>query len=41
MIARGRHTIANAAPSSNPVERVSVDRYSASIFEMQRPPIVQ
>ena len=32
--ARGRQISANAAPISNPVERVIVDRYSVSVFEI-------
>ena len=41
MIAIGRQTIANDAPSSRPLERVIVDRYSALAFSMQRSPSVQ
>ncbi len=40
-MATGRHTMANAEPSNSPVSRVGVDRYSASIFEMHRPPTSQ
>ena len=39
--AYGRHTIASAAPSNNPVARVGVDKYNRSILLMHRSPIVQ
>ena len=39
--ATGRHTMANAEPSSRPVARVGVARYSASVLEMQRPATCQ
>ena len=39
--ATGRHTIANAAPSSRPPARVGVDRYRTSILLMHRPPTRQ
>ena len=41
MIATGRHTMANDAPSSRPPARVGVARYSVSVFEMQRPATCQ
>ena len=41
MMATGRHTIANEAPSSRPPDRVSVLKYSVSVFEMQRPATCQ
>jgi hypothetical protein len=41
MIATGRHTIANAEPSSNPLDRVTLDKYNPSAFDTQRPRIVQ
>ncbi len=41
MTATGRHTMANAAPSSRPVARVGVDRYSVSVLLMQRPATCQ
>ena len=40
-IATGRQTMAKAAPSSSPLNRVGVDRYKKSIFEMHRPPTSQ
>ena len=39
--ATGRHIIANAAPISRPVARVTVDRYSVSTFEIGRPATIQ
>ena len=39
--ATGRHSIASAAPTSRPVDRVIVDRYSVSVLAMACPPTSQ
>ena len=40
-MAAGRHNMAKAAPSSKPLDLVTLDRYKVSNLEMHRSPIIQ